>query len=107
MFIVAAPVTVKVAKVAAPAVVIDQSSPPVRAKVVEAWLLPMAMTSAAVELVAMLMVEVAEEVTPPMSMVWVVAVSPKSILPAPSKDISVLVSLSLTILKTLALTLIE
>ena len=55
----------------------------------------------------MLMVEVADEVTPPMSMVWVVAVSPKSIEPAPSKDISVLVSESLIMLKTLALTLME
>src|SRR3989338_2145064 len=53
----------------------DQSSPPVRAKVVEAFVLPKERVSAVVELVAMFMVSPPLFVTPPMSMVFVFATS--------------------------------
>lgn len=61
--------------VSMPVPVIDQSSPPVMATVVEALVLPMAMTSAAVPSVAILIVSVPELLTPPISMVFVEAES--------------------------------
>jgi hypothetical protein len=60
-----------------------QSSPPVRASVVEALVLPIAITSAAVPSVAMLIVSVPEFVTPPISIALVLALSPKLIPPVP------------------------
>ena len=56
-------------KIPVPAIL--QSSPPVKARVVVALVLPMLMVSAAVPSVAILIVSVPELVTPPMSMVLV------------------------------------
>lgn len=74
-------------KFACPAALIDQSFPPVMAKVVEALLFPIVITSAAVELVAIFIVSVPELVTPPISIALVEAVSPIFIAPVPETKV--------------------
>lgn len=76
-------------KVATPVAAIDQSSPPVKARVVAALLLPTVMTSAAVEFVAIFTVFVPLFVTPPMSIVLVTAASLMFKVVAASKALTV------------------
>jgi hypothetical protein len=74
---------------------IVQSSPPVRAKVVEAFVLPMAMVSAAVPSVDILIVSVPEEVTPPISIVFVAVESARfKVVAAPPRESVVTVALN-------------
>lgn len=72
-----------VAKEAAPVVPTDQAVPPVRARVVEALLLPMVIISAAVPFVAILIVSAAELSFPPISVVLVMVLSPILTPPVP------------------------
>ena len=82
--------------VSTPVAAIDQSSPPVKARVVAALVLPMAITSAlAAPLVAMFTVVVPSTVTPPMSTVPVMVPSARfRVVAAPPMDKVVTVALN-------------